>query len=65
LFSVIIHCPKNEGAFRNNTIAAEVAAVFPKLTPLAGVKVDRMPYSGNLNITDIDAELVLTISYSG
>jgi hypothetical protein len=65
IFTVIVHCPKNGGAFKNNEIAAEVAAVFPKLTALDDVRVNRAPFAGSLQITDVDAELALTVSYSG
>jgi hypothetical protein len=60
-----VHCPKNGGAFKNNEIAAQVAAVFPKLTALDDVRVNRAPFTGSLQITDVDAELALTVSYSG
>lgn len=66
LFQVTIVDHQNEGIIELNTVAGEVAALFPKLTPLADVRVSRVPYVNS--VADVGGgyvQLALTIEYSG
>lgn len=66
IFQVSVLARQNIGVFDLEQVAAQVAAVFPKLTPLANVKVSRVPYTtAALSISDGRVELPLTIEYTG
>lgn len=66
IFQVSIMGRQNDGIFNLEQAAAEVAAVFPKLTALSDVKVSQVPYTTTaIAISDGRVELPLTIEYSG
>lgn len=66
LFQVSVMGRQNTGGFTLESIAQEVADLFPKLTDLADVKVSRQPYlTSQLSVSSGVVELPLTIEYSG
>ena len=66
LFQVAVVNTQNGGIFDLEVAAAEVAAVFPKLTPLANVRVSAVPYSSSaISVDDGRVALPVTIAYSG
>lgn len=65
LFTVIIKGRKDTGLFTLNTIASQITAVFPKVTPLGNARVVRVPYvSGSYELNGGIIELPLTVAYS-
>ena len=66
LFQVSVIGRQNTGIIELNEIAQEVANVFPKLTPIADVKVSRVPYTiSAVDISGGRVELPVTIEYIG
>ena len=66
LFQVSVIGRQHSGIIRLNDIAQEVANVFPKLTPIASVKVSRVPYTiAQVAIEGGRVELPVTIEYVG
>lgn len=66
LFQVSVMSRQNDGVFDLEQTASEVAAIFPKLTPLSTVRVSRMPYtSAAISLDGGKVELPLTVEYSG
>lgn len=66
ILQVTVMGRQNTGVFDLEQAAAEVAAVFPKLTALSDVKVSRVPYTTTaIAVSDGRVELPLTIEYSG
>ena len=66
LFQVSVIGRQNTGIIKLNDIAQEVANVFPKLKPIADVKVSRVPYTiSAVEISGGRVELPVTIEYIG
>lgn len=64
LFTVIISDRKGTGTFRVNNIASQIAALFPKVTPLSSARVTRVPEAGEPKVNGGIIELPLTVAYS-
>ena len=65
ILQVLICGRPGEGLIKLDGIAAEVAALFPKLTELSDVMVSRVPYVASAITADgARTELPLTIEYS-
>lgn len=66
IFQVSAMGYQNTGLFDVENAAAQVAAVFPKLTPIGNTKVSRQPYTVSaIAVSNGRIELPLTIEYSG